>query len=249
MNEPISPQPKHAKHWRARLLDAWQLIFVLFSAFVFLILLAGDHRKLEAPGAPVALFWVTVVAAGLVLIVHWPSVFGRLPSRWRGGPYIAWVGFFFLMVTTSTSVDSAWERTPQGAAEAKQAEAADAEAARVRQIEAEAEERRQRDGAALMEAEQLQEQVQELADKLEGCFTTFGHRLPALETSVKDSLHNPDAFEHVETLAIVPEADGSNVAMKFRAENGFGAIRLGVVKASVDPNNCEIGTIGNPEPI
>lgn len=249
MKEPTSPESNRANGWLSRLLDAWQLIFVLFSAFIFFIFFFGAPQKLEAPGAPVFLFWATAALAVLILIAHWPPTFRQLPSRWRGGPYIAWVGFFFLMTSVLTKVDDAWEKTPQGAAEVKQAKAADAEAARTAQIEAQAEAQSQRDGAALKEAERLQEKVQKMADKLEACFTTFGHRLPALETSVKDSLHNPDAFEHVETFAIVTEADGSNVAMKFRAENGFGAIRLGVVKASVDPSSCEIGTIGSPEPI
>lgn len=247
MIEPTLSETMRAKSWRSRLLDAWQLIFVLISAFIFFISFIDAPRKLEAPGAPVGLFWITVALSVLMLIVHWPSIFGRLPSRWRGGPYIAWVGLFFLMNTALTKVDAAWERTPQGVAEAKLAATADAEWTRTQRIEAEAEAQSQRDGTALREAEKLSKQVQEQADKLEACFTTFGHRLPALETPVKDSLHNPHVFEHVETVAIVTDGDRNNVAMTFRAENNYGALRTYVIKASVLPESCEVAATGEPE--
>jgi hypothetical protein len=49
------------------------------------------------------------------------------------------------------------------------------------------------------------------------------------------------------TAAIVPDSDSNNVAMAFRAENGFGALRTFAVKASVYPEGCEIALIGEPE--
>lgn len=248
MNELSSTASKPEKGWMARLVDGWQTIFALFSA-LFVLVPLSILDKLEAPGAPVALFAAMFAVSVLVPVAHWPSNFARFPKGWRGVPYVASLGSILLMGATVSAVDAAWEKTPQGAAQAAERKAVEAEAARAAKTEAEAEARRQRDGAALREAEALKEQVEEIADKLESCFSTFGHRLPALEKSVKDGLHNPDAFEHVETLAIVPDAGRNNVAMKFRAENGFGAIRLGVVKASVDPDSCEIVSIGNPEPM
>lgn len=83
--------------------------------------------------------------------------------------------------------------------------------------------------------------------KLKICISTFGYRLPALEEPFKESLHNPDAYEHVETLATVPDFEGHNVAMRFRGENAMGAIRLGVVTATVDPESCKIVKMGDAE--
>lgn len=241
MNEPIVPDIKH-KDWRDRLLDAWQMIFVGFSALIMLMFLSG-FTKLDAPGAPVMSFWITAALGGLILIAHWPTIFERLSIRWRVAPYAAWVGFFFLMTATFEKVGAAWDKTPEGVAEAKQNDVAAEERWRTREVEAE----RQREEAALRATENQEEQAQKQADNLEDCFTSFGHRLPSLEDPFKEALHNPDAYEHVETMAIDPNFEGHNVVMKFRGENGMGAIRLGSVTAKVDPENCEVVAMGDPE--
>ena len=255
MNEATSSAKEaklHSKGFLRRLAEVWQWLVVLFFALIVVALLS-DQSKLAAPSAPVVLFWTTIGAGALVILAHAPPLFMRLSANGKRGAYTAAFFYFLLHIITFSQVAAAWEKTPKGAAEAKQIEVAnkvaEAEVAHLGKIEAEAEARRQRDGAALREAEALQKQVEEIADKLEGCFTTFGHRLPALEKSIKDSVHNPDAFEHVETLAIAPDTERNNVAMKFRAENGFGAIRLGVVKASVDPDTCDIISVGDLEPM
>lgn len=231
-------------------LEAWQWLFALFVAAIISPLLS-DQSKLSAPGAPIILFWATIGVGGLIVLAHSPPSFTRLPPYGRLGAYIAAFLYFLFLSFTVSQVEAAWEKTPRGAAEARKAEAerkaSDAEWARSQQVEAEADARSQRDGAALREVEKLGEQVQEQADKLEACFTSFGHRLPALETPVKDSLHNPHVFEHVETIAIVPDSDRNNVAMTFRAENNFGALRTYVIKASVLPESCEVAATGEPE--
>lgn len=244
MNEPtkLTEDTKpSAKGFLTRGAEIWQWLVVLFLAFVVLALLS-DHSKLAAPGAPAVLFWITIGIGSLIVFAHAPPLFMRLPPKGRGGAYLSVLAYIFLLGFTRSQVGAAWEKTPQGAAEAKQYEAKrDAEIAEGV--------RRRAHEAELQEAQELQEEVAAIAERLESCFTTFGHRLPALEKSVKDGLHNPEAFEHVETLAIVPDADRNNVAMKFRAENGFGAIRLGLVKASVDPDTCEVVSQSEPLPL
>ena len=242
MNEPTTPAGEstpRSKGFLTRIAEAWQWLVVLFLAFAVLALLS-DQSKLAAPEAPVALFWTAVGIGGLVVLAHAPPLFMRLPHKGRSSVYLASVAYFLLFGFTLSQVAAAWEKTPQGAAEAKQAEAErDAEIAEgVRQRAVE--DQRQR-------AQSAQAETTSKAAQLQSCFTAFGHRLPALEGLFKDGLHNPDAFEHVETIAIAPDADGYNVAMKFRAENGFGATRLGIVKAEVDPATCAVVRTGNPE--
>lgn len=230
-----------SKGFLIRVAELWQWLVVLFLALLVIALLS-DQSKLAAPGAPVALFWAAIGTGVLVALAQAPPLFMRLPHKGKVGVYVASVAYVLLFGFTLSQVAAAWEKTPQGAAEAKQSEAnRDAVIAEgVRQRSAEDDRQR---------ALSLQAEAKAKAEQLEDCFTAFGHRLPALEKPFKEALHNPDAFEHVETLAIIPDVDGHNVAMKFRAENGLGAIRLGTVKATVDPATCAVVSTGNPQPM
>ena len=232
--------PKEARGFLVRIVEAWQWLVALFI-LLLLLLLMTNVSKLAAPGAPVVLFWVAIGTGALLCLAHAPPLFMSLPRNGKNGAYIAGLLYFALLHPwTLGELDRAWENTPRGAAEAKQQEVE-------RQVElAEASSRRSQE-AKLQELQGLQEQLTDVSDKLESCFTTFGHRLPDLESSVKQSLHNPHAFEHVETIAIVPDAEKNDVAMTFRAENGFGALRTYVVKASVYPEDCAIAATGEPE--
>lgn len=239
MKNPNTP-PKEARGFLVRLGVAWQWLVALFFLLVVVALMTFVP-KLTAPGAPVVLFWATIGIGALVVLVHAPPLFMRLPRNGKSGVYIGTLLYFLLTFgLTVGEIQRSWERTPQGAAEAKRQEAE-------RKVELAEQNSRRAQEAKLQELQGLQEQLTDTADKLESCFTTFRHRLPALEGAVKDSLHNPHAFEHVETIAIVPDADKNDVAMTFRAENGFGALRTYVVKASVYPEDCAIAATGEPE--
>lgn len=238
-NETVEGSRSKPRSIRETLLIAWQGLFALILG-LFVLTNALSTRQLSAAGAPVLLFWSMIGAGILLTLAHLPAVFVRLPKGGGKVAYLATGGFFVLWIVTLMQVQTAWQKTPRGAAEAQAAEAA-------RQADAADEQHRQATEAALAEAGAAQEQLQEKTKQLESCFTTFGHRLPALEKAVKESLHNPHAFEHVETVAIVPDSERNNVAMTFRAENGFGALRTFVVKASVYPEDCDIAGIGEPE--
>ena len=242
MNEPTTPAERtkpQSKGWIICILGAWQWLVALFYLLLLVVLMSGV-AKLTVPGAPIVLFWATIGVGAVIVLANAPPLFLWLPGNGRAGVYLANFSYFILFGMAVIGLQSAWEKTPQGAAKAKQLEAE-------RQVETANEAMRRSQEAKLQQLQGLQKQLAETADKLEACFTTFGHRLPELESSVKESLHNPSAFEHVETLAIVPDAEKNTVAMTFRAENGFGAVRTYVVKASVYPEDCGIAAIGEPE--
>ena len=104
------------------------------------------------------------------------------------------------------------------------------------QIQAAAESRREA-------AEDGDRAAEELNRRLERCLSWRG-QISDFTKAVKESLHNPGAFEHVETSRIGPDSDGMNFEMVFRAENGFGALRTGRVRAKVNSANCELENVG-----
>ena len=67
----------------------------------------------------------------------------------------------------------------------------------------------------------------------------------SLKTMVRDGTRNPDSFEHIDTRimpAVANEKTGRlehPVVMRFRAQNGFGGMNLGVAVASVDNVSCD----------
>jgi hypothetical protein len=230
---------------------AWQMIVVVFLLLVVGGSLSLNVGRLDVPGAPALLFWCSVTAGVVVILANAPPVFLRFAGVGRGIIYIASLLYLVLWMSATEQVRAAWERTPRGAAEARQAKAAEeAEARRQKaadDAEAAADQRQREFQKTLREGQQAVAELQERADQLESCFTYFGHHLPALEKAVKESLQNPHSFEHVETVAIVPDDDHNDVAMTFRAENGFGALRTAVVKASVVPETCEVVSIEKPQ--
>lgn len=213
------------------------IVFAVLALFALAV--CTELRKVSVPGAPVTLLYGTIAAVVLLAISHLPPVLGRLPRKTRWVPYGAIIAVFILFGIYLQAMEPAWERTPQGAKEA-------AEFAANR--ERDAKEQRERDETAkvLADAQAVTKQLKDLQAKLEGCFTRFGHRLPAFEDPVKASLHNPAAFQHVETILIVPDDQRNNVEMRFRAENGFGAIRTATVRAQLIADDCTVQNIGNP---
>lgn len=55
----------------------------------------------------------------------------------------------------------------------------------------------------------------------------------ALVEYVKERMHDPGSFQHVSTSAIESEEGNLMIIMKYRAANGFGALRLATVTAIV----------------
>lgn len=70
-------------------------------------------------------------------------------------------------------------------------------------------------------------------EKIQSLFSAWDGSLTTLKTLVKNNLHNPKSFEHVETR-YADKGDHLIVVMQYRGENAFGAIRLASVTAKVD---------------
>lgn len=217
------------------------IVFILFAIVTLMAL--TELRKADVPGAPVQLLWVTIGVFAMLALVHLPPVFKRLPRFGGWVAYAAIIPAIILFSNYNDQMAPVWERTPKGIKEvAERAKQAEIDAVRdAEQAKRDADDRR------IAEAEAAGDRLRETKDKLEACFSTFGHRLSALEDTVKSSLHNPDAFEHVETVLVDPDYYQNNVEMTFRAENGFGALRVGRVRAQMNADDCSVENIGKPE--
>jgi hypothetical protein len=221
---------------RTFLLDVVQVVVVAFIGLLLLIGVSTSSHMLSAPDAPMLLFWGMISAGILLGLAHTPYAFHRWGDAIKAMAYVLLLLFMPFWFWTLNEVAVAWDKTPAGAAEAKQI-------AQGEQIE-QAQERQEREFEAA-EREQDAARAQEAAARarLEHCFTYIGHHLPVLETVVRDSLHNPRSFEHVKTEVTDPRSAGYNVTMTFRAQNGFGAIRTLTVGARIDPNTCSVTDI------
>jgi hypothetical protein len=239
-----------ARQVRKKPFILFRIIQGVVAGFLGLLLLltTSEFRKLGVPGAPVTNFWIAFALFGLLVIAHIPSVFFRMPKKAKVAAYVAMLVVLSTFGSYSTKMEPLWLRTPDGAKEAAQQAALDQAEQKSRAIEAEQvakqEADRQRTEQVFAEAEDLGRQIKDLNKRQEGCFSMWGHQLPALTKAVKESLHDASSFEHVETVLIVPDINRNNVAMKFRAKNGFGGIRLAVVKAQLVADGCVVQNVG-----
>ncbi len=72
------------------------------------------------------------------------------------------------------------------------------------------------------------------------CLSAWNGSHRGLERAVKDSLNDPDSFEHVETLTWPVGTDGRNqIMMTFRAKNGFGGVITSRAIGTFDNTNCD----------
>jgi hypothetical protein len=244
MEEITQTAPQNAASFIGRLVfSLWQ---VFFGAVVGLVALGmlGDREKLTAPNAPVTLFWVALAIGAATAVLLIATGLRKFHRTAVVVGYLGALGFIVLWLVTIGQVQAAWEQTPKGAAEAAWSRKADLErqAAEAQQARDDAAQKRAEE-AAKQAADRLTEQQQ----RVEACFSTFGHRLPDFENAVKDALNNPNAYEHVKTVAMPTDADGYNVALTFRGQNGFGAIRTETIRATVNPDTCKVENI-EPEP-
>lgn len=244
-SDPVDDPKKRPRDLRESL-----MILVQGVAFIVAISLAVQSLllvdRVGFDDVPTAITYGSIGVTAAVLLLWFPAIFWRLPlkARWFafGGLLVAWVA----VSIAENAVRAAYWNTPLGKRDAAAYAKASADFEEGVPLTAETQ---GRDGAeeALAEAAATQKEVQEYARKLESCFTFFGHRLPQLEKLVKEGLHNPNAFEHVETVTIVPDENRNNVSMRFRGENGFGAIRLGTVRAQLIADGCEVQNVTEVE--
>ena len=214
-------------------------IFIVGILLITLTALAFDFRKTQLVGAPTILFWVTIGAFLVLALINAPPVFFRIPKH-RSWARLALIPLIVMFFVYTNVMGGFYERTPQGIEEAQLAE---------QEALAEAEGQRQ---AAIVRAAQesynAQNPVEDASShtgsrhsSVEDCVGWRG-QIPALVEATRSSLHNPRAFEHVET--VVMAGPGYNARMTFRAENGFGAIRTTSRGAEIDPNSCSVISLG-----
>jgi len=95
---------------------------------------------------------------------------------------------------------------------------------------------------ALAKLEEAIKQNKELEERKANfekeCFTGLDGYNLSLVRLVKENLHDPDSFEHVETRFKLMD-DCAIVVMKYRAKNGFNAIRLEEITAKIN-FDCEV---------
>ena len=213
-----------------------QWIATTFAGLVALVVLM-DTSKLSLAGAPVVLFGISLAVFVGLMILHSPPVFFRLSTKAKVATYATLLVGVVISGNFMGQMREAYERTPQGAKEAELQWQAEAKAASEQAARAEAKEASERAAkASTAKADEL--------ENVKKCLSFFGHYKP-LEEDVKSRLHNPHAFEHVSTEAIGPTPDDYNLEMRFRAENGFGALRTGSVRAKVNPDTCELESTGS----
>lgn len=229
-----SPTPSGGK--LPRTLQWIVFLVLLLAAAINLIPL--EYRN--APGFPEVLFWASLACGFALALMHLPNVFFRLSRRLKISAYAVVLPALIFSLTVLGYAAEVYDQTPAGKIEKAKRDAADALAAKDAAERANVQ-------RSLAQAEKSRAELEAYADKVEGCFSTFGHRLTDLEERVKSTLHNPDAFEHVKTVAVFPDAQGNNVVMQFRAENGFGALRLATVGAKLDADSCKVVDVGQAE--
>jgi hypothetical protein len=246
---PKNAEPSRFKGVAIGVVAALLFILSLLTTFVALF----ELRKVGTPGVPVLWIYATVVASAAATMFLYPKLFARLPTTGKLLACVLGCASFAIWSIESDRTAPAWNHSPAGIKEIADSferdralAAENARKATERANKAAEQAERDQTTRLIAKMEASKEQLEAAVQKLEACFTTFGHRLPALEDGVKSSLHNPTAFEHVETVLIVPDEQRNDVAMTFRAENAFGAIRTATVKAQLIPDDCSIQNIGEP---
>ncbi|MCH2238780.1 MAG: hypothetical protein MK060_12925 [Blastomonas sp.] len=85
------------------------------------------------------------------------------------------------------------------------------------------------------------------------CLSGWDGANRSLKELVRNATRNPDSFEHIDTKmrpAVASEENGRlehPVIMRFRSQNGFGGMNIGVAVASVDNETCEATLINVTE--
>jgi hypothetical protein len=72
-------------------------------------------------------------------------------------------------------------------------------------------------------------------EDIENQFSTWDGSHLKLSLLIKENCRNPDSYEHIET-SYRDDGNSIYVITKYRAENGFGGMSIGIVSAKVDIN-------------
>jgi hypothetical protein len=166
------PPEQRCRGFLGKITNITQWIVFAFVA-LFAAALVSDIEKSGVPGAPMALFYVSVAVTLVLAVVHLPAVFRRLPRKGKWIAYGAILPAFVLFGAYAGQMNAAWERTSQGAKEAaERAKAEQLAAAETARAKAQEEERLKveraeaAESAAAEKQASLQAQGQSLCESL-----------------------------------------------------------------------------------
>ncbi len=73
------------------------------------------------------------------------------------------------------------------------------------------------------------------------CLSSFSGASNEFAATVMQKLRNPKSFEHIETrVGPVDENGAHTIAMKYRAENGFGGMTIGYSSGKLKNDDCSV---------
>lgn len=80
------------------------------------------------------------------------------------------------------------------------------------------------------------------------CLSAWDGSHRELVRTLKDTLRDPDSFEHIETKITPVNDKGMHVLMmRYRARNGFGGMNLGSLMATVNNSDCSFEVVSNAD--
>lgn len=78
------------------------------------------------------------------------------------------------------------------------------------------------------------------------CLSSWDGSHRGVVDTLKESLRDPDSFQHVETRITPTDAMGNHtLLMKYRARNGFGGMNIGQLAATVKDADCSFEIVAN----
>ena len=78
------------------------------------------------------------------------------------------------------------------------------------------------------------------------CLSSWDGSHRGIVDALKESLRDPDSFQHVETRITPTDAKGNHMLlMKYRARNGFGGMNIGQLAAIVKDADCSFEIVAN----
>ncbi|MDD3798429.1 MAG: hypothetical protein PHE36_04535 [Novosphingobium sp.] len=66
-----------------------------------------------------------------------------------------------------------------------------------------------------------------------------------LVAEFKNTLREPDSFEHIKTIVFVGSDGAYRLLMRYRARNGFGGMNVSLLGANLDPATCDYEIVTN----
>ncbi|MFV0234176.1 hypothetical protein OBK30_14135 [Empedobacter falsenii] len=92
---------------------------------------------------------------------------------------------------------------------------------------------------ALIDKEEHEKKIRNFE---ENCLSSWDHSHRGIIKLVKQSMHNPKSFEHVETKYGITD-DYAGIIMVYRGTNMYGAIVTNTIKAKINLDDCSIISI------